>query len=40
MVGREYFLHAYGPIYGLSKEVVANLAATKDHMYVTTRLVL
>ncbi|XP_024393869.1 probable beta-1,3-galactosyltransferase 13 [Physcomitrium patens] len=33
MVGREYFLHAYGPIYGLSKEVVANLAATKDHMY-------
>ncbi|XP_024400805.1 probable beta-1,3-galactosyltransferase 14 [Physcomitrium patens] len=33
MIGSEYFLHAYGPIYGLSREVVANFAATKNQMY-------
>lgn len=33
MIGSEYFLHAYGPIYALSKEVVANLAATKNQRY-------
>ena len=33
MIGSEYFLHAYGPIYALSKEVVANLAANKNQRY-------
>ncbi|KAG0613624.1 hypothetical protein M758_6G117000 [Ceratodon purpureus] len=33
MLGSEYFLHAYGPIYALSKEVVANLAANKNQRY-------
>lgn len=38
MIGSEYFLHAYGPIYGLSREVVANFAATKNQMYGATQL--
>ncbi|KAJ0964562.1 hypothetical protein J5N97_025700 [Dioscorea zingiberensis] len=30
LIGNEYFLHAYGPIYALSAEVVGALAATKN----------
>ncbi|RVX17513.1 putative beta-1,3-galactosyltransferase 12 [Vitis vinifera] len=31
LIGNEYFLHAYGPIYVLSKEVVASLAAARNN---------
>ncbi|CAH2060559.1 unnamed protein product [Thlaspi arvense] len=30
LIGNEYFLHAYGPIYVLSTEIVASLAAARD----------
>lgn len=30
ILGSEYFLHAYGPIYALSADVVASLAATRN----------
>lgn len=40
LIGNEYFLHAYGPIYVLSKEVVASLAAARNDRFVSleTRL--
>ncbi|KAK4742492.1 hypothetical protein SAY87_000493 [Trapa incisa] len=31
LVGSEYFLHAYGPIYALSADVVASLVALKNN---------
>ncbi|CAK9276014.1 unnamed protein product [Sphagnum jensenii] len=31
MLGSEYFLHAYGPIYALSAEVVASLSAARNN---------
>ncbi|OVA01313.1 Glycosyl transferase [Macleaya cordata] len=31
LIGNEYFSHAYGPIYALSAEVVASLAATRNN---------
>lgn len=31
LIGNEYFLHAYGPIYVLSAEVVASLAAARNN---------
>ncbi|KAK1307517.1 putative beta-1,3-galactosyltransferase 12 [Acorus calamus] len=31
LIGNEYFLHAYGPIYALSAEVVAALAAVRNN---------
>ncbi|XP_010262123.1 PREDICTED: probable beta-1,3-galactosyltransferase 12 [Nelumbo nucifera] len=31
LIGNEYFLHAYGPIYVLSAEVVASLATTRNN---------
>ncbi|KAK7831195.1 putative beta-1 [Quercus suber] len=40
LIGNEYFLHAYGPIYVLSAEVVASLAAARNNrctnIYVVT----
>jgi hypothetical protein len=30
LIGNEYFLHAYGPIYVLSAEIVASLAAARN----------
>ncbi|KAK1325194.1 putative beta-1,3-galactosyltransferase 14 [Acorus calamus] len=33
LLGREYFLHAYGPIYALSADVVASLAALKNNSF-------
>ncbi|XP_076943348.1 putative beta-1,3-galactosyltransferase 13 [Bidens hawaiensis] len=33
MLGKEYFLHAYGPIYALSADVVANLAAFRNNSF-------
>ncbi|KAH9800005.1 putative beta-1,3-galactosyltransferase 12 [Citrus sinensis] len=34
LIGNEYFLHAYGPIYVLSANVVASLAAARNNRYV------
>ena len=34
MLGNEYFLHAYGPIYALSADVVASLVALKNNRQV------
>ncbi|KAH0847105.1 hypothetical protein HID58_091796 [Brassica napus] len=31
LLGKEYFLHAYGPIYALSSDVVASLVALKNN---------
>ncbi|XP_061951307.1 probable beta-1,3-galactosyltransferase 12 [Populus nigra] len=31
LIGKEYFLHAYGPIYVLAAEVVASLAAARNN---------
>ncbi|ONK58370.1 uncharacterized protein A4U43_C09F11550 [Asparagus officinalis] len=31
LLGKEYFLHAYGPIYALSSEVVASLASLRNN---------
>lgn len=31
LIGNEYFLHAYGPIYVLSAEVVASLASARNN---------
>ncbi|KAL4589019.1 hypothetical protein LXL04_001921 [Taraxacum kok-saghyz] len=33
MLGQEYFLHAYGPIYALSADVVASLAALRNDSF-------
>jgi len=33
MLGSEYFLHAYGPIYALSSEVVSSLSPSKFQRY-------
>lgn len=30
LLGKEYFLHAYGPIYALSQEVVQIITSIKD----------
>lgn len=30
LIGNEYFLHAYGPIYVLSAEIVASLASARN----------
>ena len=34
MIGKEYFLHAYGPIYALSADVVASLVALRNNRQV------
>ncbi|KAJ6862604.1 hypothetical protein NC652_039455 [Populus alba x Populus x berolinensis] len=34
LIGKVYFLHAYGPIYVLSAEVVASLAAARNNRSV------
>ncbi|KAF8409032.1 hypothetical protein HHK36_005104 [Tetracentron sinense] len=34
LLGKEYFLHAYGPIYALSAEVVASLVALRNNRQV------
>ncbi|KZV29696.1 putative beta-1,3-galactosyltransferase 14-like [Dorcoceras hygrometricum] len=33
MLGKEYFLHAYGPIYALSADVVSSLVALKNNSF-------
>ncbi|KAF8082308.1 hypothetical protein N665_0835s0013 [Sinapis alba] len=33
LLGQEYFLHAYGPIYALSSDVVASLVALKNNSF-------
>nr|GEU61067.1 probable beta-1,3-galactosyltransferase 14 [Tanacetum cinerariifolium] len=33
MIGKEYFLHAYGPIYALSADVVASLVALRNNSF-------
>ncbi|MCD7470607.1 hypothetical protein HAX54_010588 [Datura stramonium] len=33
MLGKEYFLHAYGPIYALSAEVVTSLVALRNNSF-------
>ncbi|KAJ7014618.1 beta-1,3-galactosyltransferase 14 [Populus alba x Populus x berolinensis] len=33
LLGTEYFLHAYGPIYALSADVVASLVALRDNSF-------
>ncbi|CAN1179414.1 Probable beta-1,3-galactosyltransferase 14 [Linum perenne] len=33
MLGREYFLHAYGPLYALSADVVTSLAAIRNNSF-------
>ncbi|KAL6553498.1 hypothetical protein OROGR_007340 [Orobanche gracilis] len=33
LLGKEYFLHAYGPIYALSADVVASLAALRNDSF-------
>lgn len=33
LLGNEYFLHAYGPIYALSADVVASLVALRNNRY-------
>lgn len=33
ILGKEYFLHAYGPIYALSADVVASLVALKNNSF-------
>ncbi|PWA80190.1 ATPase, AAA-type, core [Artemisia annua] len=38
MLGKEYFLHAYGPIYALSADVVASLVALRNDRQVTSQL--
>lgn len=34
LLGKEYFFHAYGPIYALSAEVVASLVALRSNRHV------
>lgn len=34
LLGKEYFLHAYGPIYALSADVVASLVALRNNRLV------
>lgn len=38
LIGNEYFLHAYGPIYVLSAEVVASLAAARNNRFINFSL--
>ncbi|CAF2057023.1 BnaCnng29350D [Brassica napus] len=38
LLGKEYFLHAYGPIYALSSDVVASLVALKNNRQVLFRM--
>jgi hypothetical protein len=33
LLGKEYFLHAYGPIYALSADVVSSLVALRNNRY-------
>ncbi|KAL2466781.1 putative beta-1 [Abeliophyllum distichum] len=33
LIGKEYFLHAYGPIYALSADVVASLASIRNNSF-------
>ncbi|KAH1120816.1 hypothetical protein J1N35_003976 [Gossypium stocksii] len=33
LLGSEYFLHAYGPLYALSADVVASLVALRNNKY-------
>ena len=33
LLGKEYFLHAYGPIYALSADVVSSLVALKNNSF-------
>ncbi|KAK6157331.1 hypothetical protein DH2020_011579 [Rehmannia glutinosa] len=33
LLGKEYFLHAYGPIYALSKDVVTSLVALRNNSF-------
>ncbi|KAE8692256.1 putative beta-1,3-galactosyltransferase 14 [Hibiscus syriacus] len=33
LLGKEYFLHAYGPIYALSSDVVASLVALRNDSF-------
>ncbi|WRX29362.1 Glycosyl transferase, partial [Theobroma cacao] len=33
LLGKEYFLHAYGPIYALSADVVASLVALRNNSF-------
>lgn len=40
LIGNEYFLHAYGPIYVLSAEVVASLAIARNNRCVIDHMVL
>lgn len=34
LIGKEYFLHAYGPIYVLSAEVVASIAIARNNRFI------
>ncbi|KOM43456.1 hypothetical protein LR48_Vigan05g106000 [Vigna angularis] len=34
LLGKEYFLHAYGPIYALSADVVSSLVALKNNRWL------
>jgi len=34
LLGKEYFLHAYGPIYALSADVVSSLVALRNDRQV------
>ncbi|KAJ9562705.1 hypothetical protein OSB04_007865 [Centaurea solstitialis] len=38
MLGKEYFLHAYGPIYALSADVVASLVSLRNNRQVSVYL--
>ncbi|KAL8223708.1 hypothetical protein R6Q57_019183 [Mikania cordata] len=40
MLGKEYFLHAYGPIYALSADVVASLVALRNDRRVFAHLMV
>jgi len=38
LLGSEYFLHAYGPIYALSADVVASLVALRNNRWVAVNI--
>eukprot|EP00258_Populus_trichocarpa_P039156 XP_024455175.1 probable beta-1,3-galactosyltransferase 14 isoform X2 [Populus trichocarpa] len=38
LLGKEYFLHAYGPIYALSADVVASLVALRNNRKITVTI--
>ncbi|MFS7984335.1 putative glycosyl transferase, family 31 [Helianthus anomalus] len=40
MLGKEYFLHAYGPIYALSADVVASLVALRNNRQVYNYIII